>query len=122
MQEASSPIRLGRHPPIITIFTLLALFLFSEVVMAHDTWISRHQFVDPSSGAWCCDENDCSTLEEIDVRETPNGFIVAGEYFVSRQRLLPSHDGNYWACFNSEGQGAHDRKKGVRCFFAPMSS
>jgi hypothetical protein len=122
MQEKAPTIGPGKAIPIVTIFTALALFLFSQAVIAHDSWISRHQFYDPNSGAWCCDEHDCAALDEIEVRETGNGFIVADKYFVSRQRVLPSSDGNYWACFNSEGKGAHDRKEGVRCFFAPMSS
>ena len=97
------------------------LAFITPVAIAHENWISRSQYVDPISGAWCCDEHDCSALEEMDVREIPAGFMVHETYFVARTRVLPSGDENYWACFNSEGTGAHDRAKGVRCFFAPMN-
>lgn len=107
---------------VVTMIAVQALFQFTQPARAHDSWISRQRFHDPNSGAWCCDEHDCSALEEIDVRDTGDGFMVAGKYFVARQRVLPSTDGSYWACFNSEGNGAHDRKPGVRCFFAPMSA
>lgn len=122
MQKVSTPIRLGRHRSIAAISAILVLVPMSDSVVAHSNWISRNKYLDPISGAWCCDENDCSVLEAIEVRETAGGFLVAGQYFVSRQRALPSNDSDYWACFNSEGQGAHDRVRGVRCFFAPMSS
>jgi hypothetical protein len=100
----------------------LALFAFAHIAFAHDSWISRHQFLDPKTGALCCDEHDCSALGEREVKETDGGFVVRDEYFVARMRVLSSADGNYWACFNSEGKGAHDRNMNVRCFFAPMNS
>jgi len=100
----------------------LALFAVPHIAFAHDSWISRHQFMDPKTGALCCDERDCSALDESDVKETDEGFVVRGKYFVAHMRVLSSADGNYWACFNSEGKGAHDRKMDVRCFFALMNS
>ena len=102
--------------------SLAALFAATHVAFAHDSWISRHQFLDPKTGAQCCDEHDCSALEEREVKATEGGFLVRGKYFVDRMRVLSSADGSYWACFNSEGTGAHDRKMDVRCFFAPMNS
>jgi hypothetical protein len=107
---------------IITLSIALALFVSTQVAFAHDDWISRHQFSDPMSHAWCCDEQDCFPLAQEAVRIIGNGFVVDGQYFIARQRVLPSSDGQYWACFNSEGRGPHDREKGVRCFFAPMNS
>ena len=99
----------------------LALIAFAQPSFAHDHWISRYNFHDPSSGAICCDEHDCSVLNENEVREIPAGFLVGGIYFVARKRALLSFDSHYWACFNGEGTGAHDRKKDVRCFFVPIS-
>ena len=108
--------------PFVTMPLVLAFFVSTQAALAHDNWISRHHFYDPVSGAWCCDEHDCSALEDIEVREMGEGFMVGGQYFVARQHVLPSSDGQYWACFNSEGRGPHDREKGVRCFFAPINS
>jgi hypothetical protein len=101
---------------------LLALFISSPFVLAHDSWISRHQFYDPSSGAWCCDEHDCSVLDDVAVREIGDGFIIEGRHFIARHRVLPSGDGQYWACFNTGGKGLHEREKEVRCFFAPLNT
>ena len=100
----------------------LVLLAAPRIAVAHDSWISRHQFQDPNTGALCCDEHDCAALEEEDVKETDGGFMLRGKYFVARKRVLSSADGNYWACFNDEGKGAHDRKMDVRCFFAPLST
>jgi len=100
----------------------LVLFAVPGMTVAHESWISRHQFHDPNTGALCCDEHDCAALEERDVRKTDGGFMVRGKYFVARKRVLSSADGNYWACFNDEGKGPHDRKADVRCFFAPLSA
>jgi hypothetical protein len=101
---------------------VLALFISSPFVLAHDSWISRHQFYDPTSGAWCCDEHDCSTLDDVAVRQMDGGFIIEGRHFVARHRVLPSSDGQYWACFNTGGKGPHQREKEIRCFFAPMNT
>jgi hypothetical protein len=92
-----------------------------QVVPVHESWISRQQFYDPSSGARCCNEHDCSALEDVEVREISGGFLIERRYFVTRQRVLPSIDGRYWACFNTGG-GPHRMVKEVRCFFAPMST
>lgn len=107
---------------IITLSAVLALGVSSQVALAHEAWISRQQYYDPESRASCCDEHDCFPLEDEDVLALGGGFEIKGQYFIARQRVLPSSDGQYWACFNSEGRGPHDRKKGVRCFFAPMNS
>jgi hypothetical protein len=107
---------------LLSLSSLVAVLAVPYVALAHDSWINRHQFLDPKTGALCCDEHDCSALEEREVRATDGGFVVRGKYFVARVRVLSSADGNYWACFNSEGTGAHDRKMDVRCFFAPLNS
>lgn len=100
----------------------LVLFVSTGTAIAHDDWISRNQFYDPMSRAWCCDEHDCFPLAVEKVKVMGTGFVVEGQYFVARHRVLPSSDGQYWACFNGEGRGPHDRPKGVRCFFAPMNT
>jgi hypothetical protein len=110
------------HPILRKAAVILALFAFPQPSIAHDHWISHYNFHDPNSGALCCDEHDCSALNENEVSEIPDGFLVSGIYFVARKRVLPSFDSHYWACFNSEGVGAHDRKKDVRCFFVPIST
>jgi hypothetical protein len=109
-------------PRIMTLSAVLALFVSAQSVFAHDAWISRQHYYDPESRASCCDEHDCFPLEDEDVLALGGGFEINGQYFIARQRVLPSSDGQYWACFNSEGRGPHDREKGVRCFFAPMNS
>jgi hypothetical protein len=101
---------------------LLALFVSSPFVSAHDSWVSRYQFYDPDSGAWCCDEHDCSILDDVAVRQMDGGFIIDDRHFVARHRVLPSRDGQYWACFNTGGKGPHGREKEIRCFFAPMNT
>ena len=106
----------------VTMSGVLALFISSPFVLAHDSWISRHEFYDPVSGAWCCDKHDCSALDDIEVRQVGGGFIIEGGHFIARQRVLPSSDDQYWACFNTGGKGPHQREKEVRCFFAPMNT
>lgn len=108
--------------PLVSLSVVLALLATSQLVQAHDSWISRHQFYDPGSGAWCCDEHDCSALDNVEVREMGGGFIIEGRHFIARQRILPSSDGQYWACFNTGGKGPHEREKEIRCFFAPMNA
>jgi hypothetical protein len=106
----------------VTMSGVLALFISSPFVLAHDSWISRNQFYDPISGAWCCDEHDCSTLDDVAVRQMDGGFIIEDRHFVARHRVLPSSDDQYWACFNTGGKGPHGREKEIRCFFAPMNT
>lgn len=107
---------------IITWSVRLILFLSTPNVFAHDNWISRQQYSSPESQALCCNENDCFPLADEDVRASAKGFVISGQYFVARQRILPSGDSQYWACFNSKGTGPHDRKRNVRCFFAQMNT
>lgn len=107
---------------IVNLSCLLALGVSGQVALAHDAWISRQQYYDPETRASCCDEHDCFPLEDEDVLASVGGFEVQGQFFIAHHRVLPSSDGQYWACFNSEGRGPHDREKGVRCFFAPMNS
>lgn len=107
---------------IITLSAMLALFVSNEGAFAHDSWISRQQNYDPESHASCCNEHDCFPLKSEDVITLGGGFIINGQYFIVRQRVLPSGDGQYWACFNTGGKGPHATEKDVRCFFAPMNS
>ena len=107
---------------IIALPVVLAFFVTSHAVFAHDSWISRHQYSDPASRDWCCDERDCFPLDDDEIRVTNEGFQLNGKYFVARQRVLLSGDGQYWACFNTGGKGPHAREKEVRCFFAPMNT
>jgi hypothetical protein len=58
-----------RYAKLIWLWSISALVgsLFSTALAeAHDTWVSRKQFQDPASGAWCCDEHDCSPLDNRD--------------------------------------------------------
>ena len=90
------PIALRNMRAIMTIFALLVLPI---PVLAHEHWISRRQ-----------------------IRETAGGFLVGGMYFITRERVLPSGDESYWACFADGGTGAHDHEPGIRCFFVPLST
>lgn len=112
-------------PRVLRAFPLwasLTVAMPSSLVLAHDSWISRDQYRDPASNAWCCDEHDCSAIDKSEVKVAGPGFLVRDVYWVERQRILPSGDGNYWACFNSEGKGPHDRPAGVRCLFVPFGA
>ena len=100
----------------------LCFVLSPQDAGSHEHWMSRQQFRDPVSRASCCDEQDCVPLPDDSVRVIDDGFLVEGKHVVARLRVLPSHDEHYWACFNTEGTGAHDRPESVRCFFAPLSS
>jgi hypothetical protein len=109
-----------RHYIVLSV--VLALFVSSHAAFAHESWISRHQYSDPESRDWRCDEHDCFPLDDDQVRATKEGFELNGNFFVARHRVLLSGDGQYWACFNTGGKGPHAREKEVRCFFAPMNS
>ena len=106
----------------------LARVLFSAILAcptlasAHDSWISRYKLHDPNSGEWCCNENDCSALDETRIVETKEGYVVDRKFFVPSSRAIPSYDGQYWACFNPGGLHGHGPKRDVRCFFAPLNS
>jgi hypothetical protein len=99
--------------------TALALVV-GQPAYAHHSWISSHRFRDPVSNEWCCNANDCSALEDERVREIAHEFIVDDRYIVASKRVLPSHDGRYWACFEPGGIHGHGPKRSIRCFFAPM--
>ena len=105
----------------------LVRVLFSVVLVlptiasAHDSWISRQKLRDPNSGEWCCNENDCSALDEVRIVETKEGYVVDRRFFISKDRAIPSYDGRYWACFDPGGLHGHGPKRDVRCFFVPMN-
>jgi len=109
---------------------LLSALIQGNAVYAHDSWISRHQFRDPETNDWCCDEKDCFAIGEDQVIERPRGFSVRIDYFgashvfdIPGSRVLPSSDAEYWVCLSTE---AKSRGRGislkVRCFFAPLQS
>ena len=100
--------------------TAVALTMGQHLAHAHESWISSHRFRDPASNAWCCNEMDCSALDEQRVRAVAGDFIVDNKYRVAGRRVLPSYDGHYWACFEFGGLHGHGPKRSVRCFFAPM--
>lgn len=89
-------------------------------VPVHESWISRHNFHDPSSGARCCNEHDCSALKDEQVQMVGGGYLIANQYFVPHKRILPSNDSQYWVCYDSGGP-PHRLVREVRCFFAPMN-
>ena len=99
----------------------LSVLASSGEAFAHDNWISRQRFKDPASRSWCCDENDCFPIGDEQVKATRGGFLIDGEHFVDRKRVLPSNDARFWACFNGKGKGPHEKDEKVRCFFAPLN-
>jgi hypothetical protein len=109
---------------VVGVAAVVALSLLGSMPLAsaHDSWISRHQFRDPASNAWCCDEHDCGALGDGRVRETTEGYIVDNRFAVTSSRVLPSYDGHFWACFEPGGLHGHGPKRGIRCFFAPLMS
>ena len=95
---------------------------------AHDSWISREKFRDPQSGAWCCNEHDCETLNPGQVWHHRDSVSIATTYFgeqnefvIPNERILPSRDEKYWACMSTESV-SHDRgiSLSVRCYFEPL--
>jgi hypothetical protein len=109
-------------------FLVITSCAMAEPAFAHDSWISREKARDPESGAWCCNEHDCQMLSPDQVFQEKDGVIVVTTFFgeehrfsVARSRVLPSQDGQYWACLSMEqasrGRGVH---LGIRCFFAPL--
>ena len=108
-----------------TLFVLLAV---SQPVQSHESWISRDKYRDPLTGQLCCNKQDCRTLSSEEVSQYKDRFEIAVPYFgemkkftIPSSRILPSQDGEYWACLSSEsfskGRGV---RLGVRCFFAPL--
>jgi hypothetical protein len=95
--------------------------LVASSASAHDSWISKRRYLDPASREWCCDENDCQKLEQSRVTLVEGGYLVDGNLFVENHRVLPSSDGEFWACFShdivSKGRAV---KIAIRCFFAPL--
>lgn len=100
--------------------TTMTLIMAQYSADAHDSWISSHRFRDPASNAWCCNEHDCSALDDGRVRQLAGDFMVDEKYHIDAKRVLPSYDGHYWACFEPGALHGHGPKRYVRCFFAPM--
>jgi len=118
-----SRIRMGNRGKLANCLALLLwLTVSAQFALAHDSWISRKQYRNPWSGAWCCDDHDCSPIDDRDIQRIGHGFLVVGTYLVSYDHVLPSGDDRYWVCFNKEGTGPHDRAKDVRCLFVPANS
>jgi hypothetical protein len=108
--------------------TLIVLVAFSQPVQSHESWISRNMYRDPLTGQLCCNEQDCHILSSEEVRQSEGSFEIEIPHFgatkkfsIPFSRVLPSQDGEYWACLSSEafskGRGV---TLGVRCFFAPL--
>src|SRR4051812_3099913 len=89
----------------------LALIAFPHIAMAHDNWISRNKFHDPQSGEWCCSEHDCTALDDVRIQHQADGYVIDRKYFVAHKRVLPSHDGRYWACYVQNEFHPRDRLK-----------
>lgn len=95
----------------------LMLTLVNSPVLAHDeaAWIQERN-IKNSIGQLCCGERDCKSLEESDVKITPDGFyIVSLKETVPFSEALPLPEdartlGKYWRC-----EWGGERK----CFFAP---
>src|SRR3954451_21522904 len=93
-------------------------WLFAEPAYPHDSWISREKFRDPQSGDWCCNEHDCKALGPDQVWQQKSDMKISVPFFgedrsflVPKSRILPSRDGNYWACLSTE---AASQGRGVR--------
>jgi hypothetical protein len=83
--------RAGQMQPVVgkrgKLANCLALLVWltvsAQFALAHDTWISRKQYRNPWSGAWCCDDHDCSPIDDREIVRTGHGFLVVGTYLVS---------------------------------------
>jgi hypothetical protein len=60
----------------------------------------------------CCSNRDCSEIDAIRVRVTPNGYVVDGVHLVYFRDALRSPDSQYHACYLRAWAAP-------RCFFAP---
>ena len=98
----------------------IALAIFAALVvlawvmtraLAHDDarWIQDGNYR-AQSGEHCCGISDCGPVPVHDIRHVLGGYEVRG-IFVPMAHVLPSTDGQYWACV---------KPGGIRCFFAPL--
>ena len=59
-------------------------------------WIGDRKLRDPTSGSWCCNEEDCRVEA---VREARDGVEVEGGEVVPYSRVIwKSEDGAWWRC------------------------
>lgn len=93
------------------LFLLLAL---TGTAQAHDFWISKGQYVNPSDGVHCCGERDCFQIPAASIVSTPKGYLLPNGELVPYSEATPSEDGLFWRCQKSTGER--------RCFFAPTGS
>lgn len=111
---------------------IIALFAWTLIANAHDSWISRGGLKNPA-GEWCCGANDCGIVEGKAIKAIVGGYSVRGvvtygfeatgnpsdgptwqenvNETVPYSQTLPSPDGAYWRCKRPDGTN--------RCFFAP---
>jgi hypothetical protein len=94
---------------IIRSLLIAAAFIAGEAG-AHDHWINHGQYLDPTTGQHCCNENDCKEMTETEIEtvisDGAGGLIVQGVPF-SRGQLHKSEDGKWYRCAN-------------RCVFRPV--
>ena len=111
---------------------VLVLSLLGSAALAHDVWISRGSYRNPT-GEWCCGAEDCGVVPPGAVKAGTGGYSLRGNVtygeavtgnaadgpthqepvneVVPYSQSLPSPDGAYWRCNRPDGT--------PRCFFAP---
>jgi hypothetical protein len=97
------------------LLTAAAIFSFTSIAYAHDSWISRGGFRGPQNGEWCCGASDCFVVPSSSVKPSNDGFeLDVTKETVPYKEALPSVDGQYWRCHRPNGTR--------RCFFAPITA
>lgn len=95
------------------IVAAVAIALLSAPARAHDHWINNERLVDPVTGEWCCNLNDCQVEQ---VQEVEGGYSTAGGDVVPRARVIwKSPDGHWWRCRYLFGENAGK----TRCLIGP---
>lgn len=114
------------------VISIIALLIVASCATApaaaHDSWIARGALKN-GAGEWCCGLGDCGVIDNVFVKETPNGYEINGfityytgeaddkghrepiQEIVPYSETQPSPDGAYWRCKRPDGTR--------RCFFSP---
>ena len=87
--------------------------------LAHDhgpgSWINNERLIDPVTGEWCCNTNDCRE-EPDNVEAVPDGYRIrsTGEV-IARDRVIWRSPGGWWRCryLSAERDGQ------TRCLIGP---
>jgi len=96
-----------------SLLSVLTVVVFGVALArpVHDHWISQNKLVDPVSGAWCCNQQDCQEISGV--TESDSGFhiVETGEMIPHNRILWKSQTGHWWRC--------RDGQNWTRCLIGP---